>query len=84
MRDRLASSESREKTAAGQRAAPARQLQDRHSGKEDGKTHRKFVVARSTLLQNSSQIPGNTAYGSNKACNPVGQTKNQIMPVLSR
>lgn len=45
---------------------------------------RKFVVAISSLLQNSSQIPGSTAYGSNKACNLVGQMQNQIMPVLSR
>lgn len=84
MRHTFPLSESSEKTAAGQRAAPARQLQDRHLGKEDGKTHRKFVVAISTLLQNASQIPGNTAYGSNKECNLVGQMKNQIMPVLSR
>lgn len=84
MRHTLPLSESREKTASGLRAAPARQLQDRHSGKEDGKTHRKFVVAISTLLQNSSQIPGNTAHGSNKACNLAGQMQNRMMPVLSR
>lgn len=61
MRDtRSPRSESREEAAEHQRAAlraPARQLWDTHSEKEDGKTHRKFLVARCTATQKSSQVP---------------------------
>lgn len=45
--------ESREEAAVQQRAAltaPARQLQDMHTEKEDGKIHRNFVVYSAKIL----------------------------------
>lgn len=62
------SSESREKTAAGQRAAPARQLRDRHSGKEDGKTKQKVCSCNNYKLY--CKIPPKS-----QEIQPMGATK---------